>query len=1256
MNRFLTLTGLAGLGLSLAVLDATLKGTLLLLAAALTVCLLKKQSAAVRHLIWTGTLGLLLALPLLSALLPGWGVLPSWMGVRAAEPATSSPVAAGSESTRDAAVLNPIRDEAAMEIERPAADLTSLVVIRDAAEPKNFEPRTATEPSLVETTVLQRETGSDPVAEEDASFGVYSQMLIAAWLCGVLLLAARLVNSLWQLRRHCQRAEAIDSGPLFEAFESCRRNPGLALPVRLLMADGCMPMAWGILRPCVVLPKAAAEWSESQLRTVLMHELGHVARRDPLWQLVSQMAVAVYWFHPGVWLAAWRVQVERERACDDLVLNSGVRAADYARHLLDVVSEGRLRRMGVALGVAMSPQKNLEGRVRSILESNCNRSSVSKASLAVGVAAGILAVVPLSMLQAEASSKEPSGEPVVIDQFDETAAQPASTLPSEKKPQTPPPASSETESAADEGSGSEGGDKAPENGAGQADAKETVTFSGFDLTDYEFTGDSKSLSASGGPLNRSPSVADGGYFRARLQRDRWQLYYSPKKQHFYLQQRGPNSSTYYGPISGDAIERLKLVKEIAASINRDRKAEQPNPDGLGTLQNLIKSGEPSLAAAGLRILASVETIEVYEEKHFRQWVEGTKNVLAKTPAAKELYETSIAVMQRHKDRIEKLKMEIPADQYKPGRAATEAERAAGWGEEVDGLRMALIPGEGETPVLTSGKIAETSLLLRNVSDKPIHLSTMDGLDSVSVTVINEATKKELQVRFPFHFFSRSISRFVIAPGEVLTLKKPRYWVTQKGVAKPANSQKHSFAARLDVTPGQEYRMTVRLSLPGVFSKDGEGKISVPAKGEYFNDLTSGSASFAVAAAKPKEADSAAEAEPKKSPVVKPASQIQRAGRKVSLLGVDLTPHRFNGDWLSLFRPGAPLDREVPIAHGGRWSYAVPNRTWYVYYSPIRKVSYVKLRDSGEEYFGPIEGDGMKLFGLEEFLSDAANAQDAENRRVSSEELRAIERLISSEEPSLVASGFRALLRVKRLTINEEPRVRAAVEGAIRSLEDEAAMTSLRKPVAAYVAMQRADIEKRKVLLPDSQYQSGRAPTMEELAAGWGPGVDGLSVAVFPWNGLLPTMMIGERVKADLLVRNVSDSPKKISTLAGALDGVSAVVTDEKTKHSALLSFTLFTGISPSQRVLLNPGEVVRFKQPHFSIAEGDLHPPGRKFNAKSRQFMYDRILVRSDHTYRVEFQLHMPSATSHREGRITLPARGEFHGRLEAPPLRFKVQ
>ena len=94
--------------------------------------------------------------------------------------------------------------------------------------------------------------------------------------------------------------------------------------------------------------------------------------------------------------------------------------------------------------------------------------------------------------------------------------------------------------------------------------------------------------------------------------------------------------------------------------------------------------------------------------------------------------------------------------------------------------------------------------------------------------------------------------------------------------------------------------------------------------------------------------------------------------------------------------------------------------------------------------------------------------------------------------------------------------------------------------------------------------------------------------MFPWQGRLPTFQHGDHIKADMLIRNVSKTPKKVSTLA-ALDGAGAVITDEKKKRPALLSLP-FTGTSTTQRYLLQPREVVRIKQPHFVLSEGDLHP------------------------------------------------------------------
>jgi len=73
-------------------------------------------------------------------------------------------------------------------------------------------------------------------------------------------------------------------------------------------------------------------------RTILIVAGVFSKRRDTTAQLLAQLASALHWFNPLVWLAAWRLGVDCERACDDLVLASGVRQSAYAGHLLELVT------------------------------------------------------------------------------------------------------------------------------------------------------------------------------------------------------------------------------------------------------------------------------------------------------------------------------------------------------------------------------------------------------------------------------------------------------------------------------------------------------------------------------------------------------------------------------------------------------------------------------------------------------------------------------------------------------------------------------------------------------------------------------------------------------------------------------------------------------------------------------------------------------------------------------------------------------
>src|SRR5882762_4765036 len=66
---------------SLLLVDSAVKGTALLMLAVVAAVVLRRDSAATRHLVWLLAIVAMLAVPVLSAMLPQWRVLPGWAGI-----------------------------------------------------------------------------------------------------------------------------------------------------------------------------------------------------------------------------------------------------------------------------------------------------------------------------------------------------------------------------------------------------------------------------------------------------------------------------------------------------------------------------------------------------------------------------------------------------------------------------------------------------------------------------------------------------------------------------------------------------------------------------------------------------------------------------------------------------------------------------------------------------------------------------------------------------------------------------------------------------------------------------------------------------------------------------------------------------------------------------------------------------------------------------------------------------------------------
>ena len=192
---------------------------------------------------------------------------------------------------------------------------------------------------------------------------------VACWAGGALLGLVWLGMGQTRLRQLAQRSQSAETLEWQSLLAAAAQSLGLRRSVRLLHGgEGVMPVTWGGRRPVVLLPAEAATWPRQRRRVVLLHELAHVKRWDCLTQTVAHAICALFWVNPLVWLAVHRMCIERERACDDLVLQSDCKASDYATELLTIARS--FRPAVFAAGIGMARSARLQGRIAAMVDPN----------------------------------------------------------------------------------------------------------------------------------------------------------------------------------------------------------------------------------------------------------------------------------------------------------------------------------------------------------------------------------------------------------------------------------------------------------------------------------------------------------------------------------------------------------------------------------------------------------------------------------------------------------------------------------------------------------------------------------------------------------------------------------------------------------------------------------------------------------------------------------------------------------------------
>jgi len=346
------LAGASWAGILALVLDISIKAAIVCAVAGVATMLMRRWSAGARSMVWVFTLAALLALPLTHFISPVWNlpVLPE----------------VGSWFREGASTGAAISGEKIIDPETGAEAAATRGAAADAAKAPRFTEG-------------------------------WHAWAFLVWMAGTAMSLLWLAVRTSLGSRILRRCDAADEtwNALLE-----RVSTELGLNRRVRLFESCeigAAVTIGAINPAIVVPAGSSEWPVARRRYILSHELAHVKRRDGLIEVLALVVKSIYWFNPLVWLAVRAARVERERDCDDAVLNSGARPSDYAMFLMDVAAD-----LGAPRGPAwqlstISQGSHLKERIMSILDPKIDRNRGRRRAGVVSCFLVASIVLPLSI-------------------------------------------------------------------------------------------------------------------------------------------------------------------------------------------------------------------------------------------------------------------------------------------------------------------------------------------------------------------------------------------------------------------------------------------------------------------------------------------------------------------------------------------------------------------------------------------------------------------------------------------------------------------------------------------------------------------------------------------------------------------------------------------------------------------------------------------------------------------------------------------
>ncbi|MGM9475483.1 M56 family metallopeptidase [Pedobacter sp. GSP4] len=217
----------------------------------------------------------------------------------------------------------------------------------------------------------------------------YFPLVVVFYIIGILLQLFVIVKGYSQLSRF--KKDSLSAIP--ESWKLIFNQVTAHLKINKtiqfhLSAIVNVPLVIGYLKPVVLFPLALVnQLDNDQVEAILIHELSHIRRNDFLLNLIKTAIETLLFYNPFVWMAGRFIHIEREHACDDLVLKITGKPLNYAHALLKLELLKDKNSPAYALA-ATGKTQNLYQRIKRItnMKTNYLNAKQQMAALTLGVA------------------------------------------------------------------------------------------------------------------------------------------------------------------------------------------------------------------------------------------------------------------------------------------------------------------------------------------------------------------------------------------------------------------------------------------------------------------------------------------------------------------------------------------------------------------------------------------------------------------------------------------------------------------------------------------------------------------------------------------------------------------------------------------------------------------------------------------------------------------------------------------------------